>query len=142
MSAAPTAYVAGTAPYQAVPAYYTSPNVAVYGQTAPNSFSGAVKQTVGGATQAIDNAGQQVAAAAQPGAKHSGMWNFGILLVILTLVFMLLFWLLRIPIVLQTGVGGVVLNQVSFWKTLLAGFVTALIVIFLIWGISKLTGSK
>lgn len=140
---APTAYVAGSVPYQAVPAYYASPNVPVYGQSAASSFSGAVKNTVDGATQAINSAGQQVAAATAPGAKHSGMWNFGILLVILTLVFMLLFWILRIPIVLQTGPGGILLtNQVSFWKTLLAGFVSALVVIFIIWGVSKLTGSK
>lgn len=74
--------------------------------------------------------------------KRSGVWNLIILIVIITIVYMILFWLLKVPIVLNTNAAGALTADVSFWKLLITSFVGALLTVLVIWGISKLTGRK
>lgn len=74
--------------------------------------------------------------------EHSGIWNLVILVVVLTLVYMLLFWLLKIPIVLNTNAAGALTSDVSFWKLFATSFIGSLLTTFVIWGFSKLTGRK
>ena len=75
-------------------------------------------------------------------AKSSGIWNLVILLVVITLVYMVLFWLLRVPVVLNTNAVGGLTNEINFWKLLGTSFVAALITVFIIWGVSKITSKK
>jgi hypothetical protein len=100
------------------------------------------KNVVGGAVEAINHGTDQVQGAMAPGAKRSGLWNLGMLFIILTLVFMFLFWLLKLPIVLKAGPAGTLSGTPSFWKVLGSGAVASAVVILLIWIASKLTGSK
>lgn len=97
------------------------------------------------AQNAADNVGHTVDKAAsevQKKTQTSGVWNLIILLVVLTIVFMVLFWLLKIPIVLDTNVTGALTTNVSFWKLLGTSFVAAIITVFIIWGVSKITSSN
>jgi hypothetical protein len=92
--------------------------------------------------QYTTNAVDKTAAEIKGQAKKNGVWSLVILLVVITIIYMILFWLLKLPIVLNSGPGGVVTTSVNFWKLLGSSFVAALITVLIIWGISKLTGGK
>lgn len=86
----------------------------------------------------VDKAANEVAGK----TKNSGVWNLVVLIIVITLVYMVLFWLLKIPVVLTTNAVGSLTTDVSFWKLLGTSFVAALITVFIIWGVSKLTSKK
>ena len=94
-------------------------------------------------TSPVQSVGQTVDKAYEQGkktAKRNGVWSLIILLIVITIVYMVLFWLLKLPIVLNTGPAGILTTSVSFWKLLGSSFVAALITVAIIWGVSKITG--
>lgn len=89
----------------------------------------------------IDQQAARVAnAAVNPASRSHGLWNLVIMFVVIALVIMVVVWILRLPIGMQTGPGGVVTNMPSFAKILGTGIFGSLIIIFLIWIISKIRG--
>lgn len=117
------------------PSYYQPPTVA---QNALNAASNVTNN----ALNYMDQQAAKVVAAASPAGRHNGLWNFAIMFVVIAIIIMLIVWLFKLPIGLQSGPGGVVMNQPSFGKILGAGVFGSLFVTLLIWLASKLFGTR
>lgn len=99
-------------------------------------------QSVG---QVVDNAANKVANSAEETyqqAKNSGgVWNMLLILVVMIVVFMIVFAVLRLPIVLVSE-NGILTNTISWSKNFGVSLVLSLLVVLAIWGWSKLTGKN
>lgn len=103
--------------------------------------SNAASQVTGGAVGYLDQAAANIKDASTKN-KSGGVWNLIILFVVIALVIMFISWAFRLPVVLESGPGGVVTNTVSFGKVLATGLIGSAFIILIIWLFSKLFGGK
>lgn len=103
--------------------------------------SAVASQVTGGAIGYLDQAASNVKDASAKN-KSGGAWNLIILFIVIALVVMFISWAFRLPIVLETGPGGVITTSVSFGKVLATGLIGSAFIVLVIWLFSKLFGGK
>lgn len=75
-------------------------------------------------------------------SQYSGIWNLLLVLVVLTILFMVIFWILQPAVILEKTIGGVVTDKISWSTNFFLSLIIAILIIFGIWAFKKISKSK